>query len=105
MNRRIGSYITYTSKSIIIFTLCFILGVIIDEQFRKLQSKYSKSNKLIMGILQLLTIISVMFILNELEFYDIFLEYYYPRTLMSTFLFNLQVTMINNFKLSLGGVI
>ena len=100
MTSIIVSYTTYTVKSIIIFTLCFVLGIQIDTQFNKLQSKYPKANKLMMGILQLLTIISVTFILNQLHFYNIFLEEYNPNILFSSFLFSLQSTMINNFKLS-----
>lgn len=101
----ISIYATYTLKSIIIFTLCFFLGVIIDTQFAKIQKKYTRSNPLFMGILQLLTVITVTFILHKLKFYHIFLETYNPNILFSSFLFSLQSNMINNFKNSLGTVI
>lgn len=102
MNGIINEYTTYTVKGIVIFTLCFVLGIIIDTQFNKLQSKYPRANKLMLGILQLLTVISVTFILHELKFYHIFLETYNPNILFSSFLFSLQSTMINNFKSTLG---
>jgi hypothetical protein len=98
-------YTTYTLKSIIIFTLCFVLGVIIDNQFSKIQSKYPKANRLMLAILQLLTIITVTFMLGRLKFYHIFLEIYNPNILFSSFLFSLQSNMINNFKNGLGSVI
>ena len=95
------SYLNYTLKSIVIFTLCFSLGIIIDAEFKKIQLKYPNSSPLFLAIMQLLTIISVTFLLHKMKFYYIFLETYNPNILFSSFLFSLQSTMVKNFKTAL----
>ena len=96
------SYARYTLKSIIIFTLCFSLGIIIDTQFSKIQARNPEINPFFLAIMQLLTVISVTFILNKMKFYHIFFETYNPNILFSSFLFSLQSTMVKNFKVTLG---
>ena len=96
------SYARYTFKSIIIFTLCFSLGIIIDTEFSKIQARNPGINPFFLAVIQLLTIISVTFILNKMKFYHIFFETYNPNILFSSFLFSLQSTMVKNFKITLG---
>lgn len=96
------SYTKYTLKSIIIFTLCFSLGIIIDTEFSKIQAKNPEINPFFLAVIQLLTIISVTFILHKMKFYHIFFETYNPNILFSSFLFSLQSTMVKNFKITLG---
>lgn len=96
------SYTKYTLKSIIIFTICFSLGIIIDTEFSKIQARNPDINPFFLAIMQLLTVISVTFILNKMNFYHIFFETYNPNILFSSFLFSLQSTMVKNFKVTLG---
>lgn len=94
-------YIEYTLKSLNVFILCFLLGTFIDNLFHKYQDSLkniSSSQKLFIGLFQLVTIITVTYILNTLKFFHSFFEEYSPNVLFSTFLLSLQSNMITNFK-------
>jgi hypothetical protein len=93
-------YPTYLSKSLQVFIICFIIGTFIDSQFHKLQQKYTKANEFafIFGFAQLITIITVTYILYVNKFFHLYFEEYSPNALFSTFLLSLQSNMINNFK-------
>jgi hypothetical protein len=94
-------YIDYTLKSLQVFILCFILGTFIDREFHKYQESLSNPNYIIIGVIQLLTIISVTYILQSVQFLQQFFEEYTPNVLFSSFLLSLQYNMIDNFKRSL----
>jgi hypothetical protein len=94
-------YIEYTLKSLNVFILCFLLGTFIDEQFHKYQESVkniSSLQKLLIGLFQLVTIITVTYILHTIKFFHNFFEEYSPNVLFSTFLLSLQSNMISNFK-------
>lgn len=94
-------YITYTLKSLNVFILCFLLGTLIDTQFHKYQASIeniSSLQKLVIGLFQLVIIITVTYTLNTIKFFHNFFEEYSPNVLFSTFLLSLQSNMITNFK-------
>lgn len=89
-------YKRYLFKSLEVFIVCFVLGVIIDRLFVKLQVKYNTIHRSIYAFSQLITIISVTYIINR--FFRPFFEEYSPHILFSSFLLSLQTNMIMNFK-------
>lgn len=91
-------YIDYTLKSLQVFILCFILGTFIDTQFRKYQESTKEPNPILIGFIQLVTIISITYVLQTVQFLQQFFEEYTPNVLFSSFLLSLQSNMINNFK-------
>jgi len=91
-------YTSYLSKSLQVFIFCFIIGISIDKQFHNLQKSYTNPNQLIFGFTQLITIISVTYVLHINKFFHSFFEEYSPNVLFSTFLLSLQSNMISNFK-------
>jgi hypothetical protein len=91
------NYIEYIMQSLKVFIFCFILGVIIDNQFKYIQENYN-INAFILAISQLITMISVTYIIYKYKIFKLFFESYGPHILFSSFLFSLQTTMINNFK-------
>jgi hypothetical protein len=94
-------YIEYLVKSMQIFLFCFILGIYIDKKFYEYQNSIvniHKIQRLFLGLLQLLVIISITYILHSIKFFHEFFEEYTPNVLFSTFLFSLQANMIHNFK-------
>jgi hypothetical protein len=91
-------YTTYLLKSIQIFIICFFIGVFIDKQFHILQKSYTKVNQIIFGFAQLITIITITYILHKYKIFHSFFEEYSPNVLFSTFLLSLQSNMIYNFK-------
>lgn len=94
-------YIEYTLKSLNVFILCFLLGTFIDNLFHKYQESLkniSSLQKLLIGLFQLVTIITVTYTLNTIKFFHNFFEEYSPNVLFSTFLLSLQSNMISNFK-------
>jgi hypothetical protein len=92
------NFIQYFSTSLYIFILCFIIGILIDTQFEKLQKIY-KLHTLTSASLQLFTTISVTYILYKHSMFNF--ESYSPHFIFSSFLFSLQTNMINNFKHSM----
>lgn len=91
-------YIDYTLKSLQVFILCFILGTFIDTQFRKYQESTKEPNPILIGFIQLVTIISITYVLQTVQFLQQFFEEYTPNVLFSSFLLSLQSNMIDNFK-------
>lgn len=94
-------YTEYTFKSLQVFILCFILGTFIDNLFHKYQESLknvSSIEKLLIGLIQLITIITVTYVLHTIKFLHNFFEEYTPNVLFSTFLLSLQSNMISNFK-------
>lgn len=94
-------YTEYTLKSLQVFILCFILGTFIDKKFHEYQESLENPNHIIIGFIQLVTIISITYILHSVQFLQQFFEEYTPNVLFSSFLLSLQSNMINNFKRSL----
>lgn len=88
-------YSNYILQSLYVFSLSFIVGVIIDNAFTKLTKDYNQY-AFILSCLQLVTIISVSYILHEYHFN--YSETYTPRVLFSSFLLSLQTNMITNFR-------
>jgi hypothetical protein len=91
-------YLDYTFKSIQVFILCFLLGTFIDTQFHKYQNTTKNPNKLLIGLLQLIVIITITYSLHSIQFLQQFFEEYSPNVLFSSFLLSLQSNMISNFK-------
>lgn len=91
-------YLEYTFKSIQIFILCFLLGTFVDTQFHRYQNTIKNPNKLLIGLLQLIVIISITYLLHSIQFLEQFFEEYTPNVLFSSFLLSLQSNMIYNFK-------
>jgi len=91
-------YIDYTLKSLQVFILCFILGTFVDTQFRKFQESIKNPNPILIGFTQLITIISITYVLQTVQFLQQFFEEYTPNVLFSSFLLSLQSNMIDNFK-------
>jgi hypothetical protein len=91
-------YIDYLLKSLQIFIICFFLGTFIDKQFHRLQKSYTEANEIIFGLAQLITVITVTYILHKYKIFHSFFEEYSPNVLFSTFLLSLQSNMITNFK-------
>lgn len=91
-------YTDYTLKSLQVFILCFILGTFIDNQFHKYQESNPNSNRTLLAFIQLVTIITITYILHTVQFLQQFFEEYTPNVLFSSFLLSLQSNMIDNFK-------
>jgi hypothetical protein len=88
-------YNNYILQSLYVFSLSFVVGVVIDNTFIKLVKQYEKYS-IILSLIQLVTIISVSYILHEYHFN--YSEMYTPRVLFSSFLLSLQTNMITNFR-------
>jgi hypothetical protein len=91
-------YQNYILQSLHVFTLSFVLGVVIDNTFKKILQTYPDKS-LYLAFLQLFTVISVSYILHEYHFR--YSETYTPHVLFSSFLLSLQTTMIQNFRIFL----
>lgn len=95
-------YLEYLFKSLQVFILCFILGSLINNFFEKIQININNSRyNLLFGIIQLVTIISITYLLHTIQYLEHFFEEYTPNVLFSSFLLSLQSNMINNFKQAL----
>lgn len=91
-------YLEYLIKSLQVFILCFILGSLINNLFVKIQNYFNIPVSIILGLLQLITIISITYLLHSVQFLEQFFEEYTPNVLFSSFLLSLQSNMLNNFK-------
>jgi len=96
-------YSRYLLKSLQVFVICFFIGTFIDSQFHKLQKSLSLSknntvNEILFGFSQLITIITITYMLHVNKFFHLYFEEYSPNVLFSTFLLSLQSNMIRNFK-------
>lgn len=91
-------YFEYLSKSLQVFILCFILGSLINNLFVKIQGYFNIPIHIIFGFLQLITIISITYLLHNIQYLEQFFEEYTPNVLFSSFLLSLQSNMLNNFK-------
>ena len=94
-------YLTYVLKSLQVFFLCFILGSLINRLFVNIQNYVNIPTHIIFGVLQLITIISITYLLHSVQFLEQFFEEYTPNVLFSSFLLSLQSNMIHNFKVIL----
>lgn len=83
----------YLSSSLYVFSTCFVLGIILDNIFKRLVLEFP-SHTLLLAFIQLFIVIVLSFILHKY----IYLETYTPHVLFSTFLFSLQSTMITNLR-------
>lgn len=96
------NYEEYFYNSILIFSISFFLGIYVNRFFEYYSSKYDDINiKIWLSIAQLVSIISITYILYEYKFFRLTFETYNPHVLFSSFLFGLQTNMINTFKLYL----
>jgi hypothetical protein len=91
-------YFEYLSKSLQVFILCFILGSLINNLFVKIQGYFNIPVYTLFGFLQLITIISITYLLHNIQFLEHFFEEYTPNVIFSSFLLSLQTNMLNNFK-------
>lgn len=91
-------YTTYLNKSLQVFIICFMIGTFVDQQFHHLQKSYNDTNQFLFGFSQLITIITITYILHINKFFHSYFEEYSPNVLFSTFLLSLQSNMIYNFK-------
>ena len=96
------SYINYIHKSLQIFLLCFIIGSYVNNVFIIIQKRNPQINTFVIAVLQLITIISITYLLRKEKIFHSFFEEYSPNVLFSTFLVSLQTNMINNFKSALS---
>ena len=94
-------YIHYLAQSLQVFIVCFILGTFIDTQFHHFQNKNTNINPFTIALAQLVTIISITYLLHKIKFFHNFFEDYSPNVLFSTFLLALQSNMIDTFKKTL----
>jgi hypothetical protein len=91
-------YPDYVIKSLEVFTLSFILGTFINNEFSKYQKTFKNPNRMIFGFSQLIVIISITYMLHSVQYLQQFFEQYMPNVLFSSFLLSLQTNMIDNFK-------
>lgn len=91
------NYIEYVVESLKVFIFCFVLGIVIDKQFKFIQENY-EFNRVVLAFMQLIVIITVTYIIYKYKIFGTFFERYTPHILFSSFLFSLQTTMIDNFK-------
>lgn len=94
-------YSEYLIHSLLIFTVCFLLGTMVNTQFEKYQLKLGSIDKITrakIGLLQLIVIITLTYILQSLKLFHYYFETYNPSALFSTFLLSLQINMIKNFQ-------
>jgi hypothetical protein len=92
------NYQEYLIKSTRVFILCFFIGIYINNLFSKIQNQNSQLHPLILAFIQLLTIITITYILNYYNIFHTYFEEYAPNVLFSSFLLSLQTNMISNFK-------
>ena len=85
----------YLTSSLYVFSTCFVIGIVLDNIFKRLTSEFP-SHTLLLAFIQLFIVIVLSFVLKKY----LKLESYTPHVLFSTFLFSLQSTMINNFRSS-----
>ena len=76
-------YSSYLLKSLQVFIICFIIGIFIDSQFYKLQKRYTKDNEFgfVFGFAQLITVITVTYILHINKFFHVYFEEYSQNVL------------------------
>lgn len=96
-------YPTYLLQGLKIFILVFILGNIIDQIFAYVQKKYNIPKSKVYGLLQLVTIITIAYIIHANSNNKISHEFqiYNPTVLFSSLMLNIQNTMFYNFSLNL----
>jgi hypothetical protein len=89
---------TYILHSLKIFFLAFIIGKSIDNIFIAIQKKYD-GNNILLGLLQLLTVITTSYYLHILTTHQFSadMQIYAPNVLFSSFIFSLQSNMLKNF--------
>jgi hypothetical protein len=90
------NYIDYILQSLYIFSVCFFIGVVVDNYFSDLSKTVSKTTKIFYAIIQLLVIITISYLLHEYQFK--YIENYTPRVLFSSFLLSLQSNIITTFR-------
>ena len=90
---------TYILHSLKIFFLAFTFGKSIDNIFIAIQKKYQGLNNILLGLLQLLTVIITSYYLHVLtsEQFSVDMQIHAPYVLFSSFIFSLQSNMLKNF--------
>lgn len=99
------NYIPYIFNSFKIFIVCFVVGIIIDKLFYNIKLHFTTIHPFLLAFLQLFVVIHVTYLLHHYKLFSEFFETYSPHIIFSTFLFSLQTTMIDNFKLSLNYIL
>jgi hypothetical protein len=98
-------YTQYLSQSLKVFTVCFIIGIIIDKIFYNIKLQYTNLHPLFLAFTQLFVIINITYLLHHYKLFSQYFETYSPHIIFSTFLFSLQSTMIDNFKTSINYIL
>jgi len=88
-------YFTFLRLSLIIFTITFIFGTLLDNLFGYMQKRNPNIHRYIYGTLQLLTVISLSYYLPGVYTREMGINT--PVILFSSFLINLQKNMFVNF--------
>ena len=90
---------TYILHSLKIFFLAFTFGKSIDNIFIAIQKKYQGLNNILLGLLQLLTVIITSYYLHILttDEFSFDMQIQAPNVLFSSFIFSLQSNMLKNF--------
>lgn len=99
------AYTHYLGNAVLIFAISIVIGLLIDKQFRKLSCEHPQWSPLCLGTAQFVVIITVAFLVHYVVDSDTVsheLQIAYPSILISSFLVNVQQTMINNFERVMG---
>lgn len=96
-----SSFVQYMSDAIRIFFLTLTIGLFIDRLFQiRSQGVTDTKKRFLLGLEQFFVIISVAFVWNWFSSHKMSIDFQVSSSaiLMSSFLFNLQETMVKNFK-------
>lgn len=95
-------YTNYLYKTLQIFISCLLLGSLVNQSFHRYQKSLKNPNVLLISFLQLITIISLSYLIYVSDYFNSYFESYSPNLILSTFLFSLQSNIFNNFNLILS---
>lgn len=88
----------YIKHSLQIFIFAFVFGTLLDKFFNWVDTNYNKIPKRLLGVIQLLSIITLSYYLSIIssKYWSNQLQIYAPSVLFSSFIFTLQKTMLKN---------
>ena len=95
------SLVAYMSDALRIFFMSLLAGLLINRMFEiRSRGVTDRKEKLVLGISQFLVVIVTAYAWHHLtsDVNGRDLQLFHPSILMSSFLFNLQDTMIQNIK-------
>uniref|UniRef100_A0A6C0E0C2 EamA domain-containing protein n=1 Tax=viral metagenome TaxID=1070528 RepID=A0A6C0E0C2_9ZZZZ len=89
------------SHGFVVFGTSLVIGVLIDESFRKMQKQLRVEKSCLLGFLQLFVVLSVSYFLHISTSNAFSKDYqiYSPSVLFSSLIFGLQKNMLGNFFL------